>query len=101
MTADNSAVPAVTIVRRIPASLAKLFAAWADTALIDRWLAAHDGRVREASVGARSGGVVYRIEVACPPAVDVYLAAGLPSCLDRLAALFADAALLAGMEAAR
>ena len=75
MAASPTSVPAVTLVRRIPAPAAEIFAAWTDASLLSRWLAAHDCRVREASADARPGGA-YRIAVVCPPADDVHLTTG-------------------------
>jgi uncharacterized protein YndB with AHSA1/START domain len=75
MAAGPSPVPAVTLVRTIPATAAEVFAAWTDASLLARWLAAHDCRVREASADARPGGA-YRIAVVCPPADDVHLTTG-------------------------
>ena len=75
MAASPSPVPAVVMVRSIPASASRVYAAWTDAGLLSRWLAAHDCRVREASADARPGGA-YRIAVVCPPADEVHLTTG-------------------------
>jgi uncharacterized protein YndB with AHSA1/START domain len=57
--------PSITIVRTFAASVAEVFAAWTDPALLRRWLAPGRCEVVEAAADARPGGR-YRIVVVDP-----------------------------------
>jgi uncharacterized protein YndB with AHSA1/START domain len=60
-----SAPTSITIVRRIDAPAAEVFAAWTDPLLLRRWLAPSPCEVLEATADARVGGR-YRIVVVDP-----------------------------------
>ena len=58
-------VPTLTIVRAIAAPVSRVFAAWTDPALLQRWLAPGPLHVEEAAADARPGGT-YRIVAVDP-----------------------------------
>ena len=62
-------VPTVTLTRTIDASAMRVFQAWTDPVLIQRWLAPHPCKVRQATVDARPGGR-YLIVVVDPDGVE-------------------------------
>lgn len=61
-------VPTVTLTRTIDAPADRVFQAWIDPVLIQRWLAPHPYTVREATVDPRPGGR-YSIVVVSPDGV--------------------------------
>lgn len=52
----NQAVPSLTMVRRIRAAPARVFAAWTDPSVLAQWWGPHHTRVLEAEIDLRVGG---------------------------------------------
>lgn len=52
----NAVTPSLTLVKRIKASPATVFAAWTQPDMLARWFGPHHTRVEQAEVDAREGG---------------------------------------------
>lgn len=52
----TAVIPSVTLVRRLKASPARVFAAWTDATILATWFGPHHTRAEEAHVDARPGG---------------------------------------------
>jgi uncharacterized protein YndB with AHSA1/START domain len=58
----TTTIPSLTLVRRIRASPAKVFAAWTQAEMLAQWFGPHHTRVEQAEVDARIGGA-FRIRL--------------------------------------